>query len=356
MNLSNFGAVRRALYASAVLTLFAVPSGAQMVEKERTFADLTSSHPCSSGYTGRNAIVTDCDAADDIGDGGGAFRCFAHCDGSAPWEAVSIGGGAGGAGVSGLDTADGGTALADNALVRGDGTTGIQGSAVTVGDVGSNLIPFTASTGNRFSFTGSTHYPFQVVGSSGAVAIIGDLDASNSGLWLGETSPGDTNYALLADGTNITLNIPSAGGSFYFRRNDSTLLATLDTNALFLRSVPVLSRQKVVASTEGSGAPYAIPSDESGAVNTNEGSTAENYETLPAAVAGLQFTFVVQDTNGMRITAAAGDTIRPIAGTAASATGGFIRCATAGAYIRLIAINATEWVAVGSAGVWTIDI
>ena len=93
MNLSNFGAVRHSLLSAAVLAFLAASASAQMVEKERTFADLTASHPCASGYTGRNAIVTDCDAADDIGDGGGAFRCFAHCDGTAPWESVSIGGG-----------------------------------------------------------------------------------------------------------------------------------------------------------------------------------------------------------------------------------------------------------------------
>ncbi len=91
-------------------------------------------------------------------------------------------------------------------------------------------------------------------------------------------------------------------------------------------------------------------------VQTNEGATAEVYVTLPPAISGTSISFVVQDTDGIRITAAAGDTIRPIAGTAASATGGFIRCATQGAFITLIAINVTEWVAIGSAGVWTIDI
>ena len=139
MRAFNLGAVRRALYASAVLTLLSVPSLAQVVERGRTFADLTASHPCDTGLTNRIARVTDCDAADDIGDGEGAFQCWAICDGSAPWVAQAIGGGAGGAGVSGLDTADGGTALADNTIVRGDGTTGIQGSAVTIADTTGDL-------------------------------------------------------------------------------------------------------------------------------------------------------------------------------------------------------------------------
>ena len=98
MDRYNLGAVRRALYASAVLTLLSVPSVAQVVERGRTFADLTASHPCDTGLTNRIARVTDCDAADDIGDGEGAFQCWAICDGSAPWVAQAIGGGAGGAG------------------------------------------------------------------------------------------------------------------------------------------------------------------------------------------------------------------------------------------------------------------
>ena len=97
MNRSNLGAVRPSFLTAAVLAFLSVPLSAQVVEKGRTFADLTASHPCASGYTDRIARVTDCDAADDIGDGGGAFQCWAICDGSAPWAAVSIGGGGGGA-------------------------------------------------------------------------------------------------------------------------------------------------------------------------------------------------------------------------------------------------------------------
>jgi hypothetical protein len=112
----------------------------------------------------------------------------------------------------------------------------------------------------------------------------------------------------------------------------------------------------IEANTAGSGAPNTLLGSETMNVLTNEGATAENYHTLPAASSGLTFTFVVPDADGIRITAAAGDTIRPIAGTAASAAAGFIRCATQGAFITLVAVNSTEWVAIGSSGVWTIDV
>lgn len=116
----------------------------------------------------------------------------------------------------------------------------------------------------------------------------------------------------------------------------------------------VLSSLLVEANTAGSGTPNVLTAIESGTALTNEDTSAENYHTLPSAVAGLRFTFTVQDTDGIRIVAAAGDTIRPGA-VAASATAGFIRCATQGASITLLAINATEWVATSVIGTWTVD-
>lgn len=132
----NLGAVRLPLLAAAVLASFAVPVSAQVVEKGRTFADLTASHPCDTGLTDRIARVTDCDAADDIGDGGGAFQCWAICDGTAPWAAVSIGGGSGGTG-----DVVGPASATDNAIARYDLTTGklLQDSAVTIADTTGNL-------------------------------------------------------------------------------------------------------------------------------------------------------------------------------------------------------------------------
>lgn len=92
---------------------------------------------------------------------------------------------------------------------------------------------------------------------------------------------------------------------------------------------------------------------ETGKNLTNEGTTARNYNTLPSAAAGMSFEFVVQDADGMRIVAAAGDTIR-VAGSV-SAAAGYIQNATVGSAIRLLAVNATEWIAVNYVGTWTVD-
>lgn len=85
---------------------------------------------------------------------------------------------------------------------------------------------------------------------------------------------------------------------------------------------------------------------------TNEGATSQVAVTLPAAAAGLEYTFIVQDADGIQITAAAGDTIRQ-AGSVSS-SGGTATSTTIGDTLTLLAINATEWIAIASHGTWTL--
>jgi len=96
MNLANFGAVRRLLLVSAVLTLSAVPVTAQIVERSQTWANLIATHPCNAGLNGRHTILTDAQSSSSIGGGGGSVRVFVECDGVDTWSIVSIGGGASG--------------------------------------------------------------------------------------------------------------------------------------------------------------------------------------------------------------------------------------------------------------------
>jgi hypothetical protein len=108
----------------------------------------------------------------------------------------------------------------------------------------------------------------------------------------------------------------------------------------------------VEANTAGVGTPNALATTESRHLFTNEGVTAMNHHTLPAAAAGLEFMFYVQDADGITITAGAADTIR-VAGSVSSAAGTAAN-STIGGFIQLIAINATEWVAGATQGTWTL--
>lgn len=104
----------------------------------------------------------------------------------------------------------------------------------------------------------------------------------------------------------------------------------------------------------GSGAPASLASSNlyNRLLLTNEGATAKNYYNLPSAASGLDIAFYVQDADGIRIVAAAGDTIRVAASV--SSVAGYCEATTVGNYVRLVAINATEWVATSVVGTWTL--
>lgn len=80
----------------------------------------------------------------------------------------SLTGAAGGvdAGVSGLTTADGGNAIADNEVIRGDGTTGIQGSDITIADVAGASVAVATTAGNALAVSATA--PTATTGASQA--------------------------------------------------------------------------------------------------------------------------------------------------------------------------------------------
>jgi len=112
------------------------------------------------------------------------------------------------------------------------------------------------------------------------------------------------------------------------------------------------AKQPLTRTVAPKTANYNVASGDSGTTFTNEGTTAKRDFNLPAAAAGLEYNFIVQDSDGLKIIAAAGDTIRN--GAAVSAAAGYVENTTIGSSITLIAINATEWVTKHSPiGTWT---
>lgn len=106
-------------------------------------------------------------------------------------------------------------------------------------------------------------------------------------------------------------------------------------------------------STAGSGSPNILTAGETGKALTNKGSSAKNYHTLPSARAGLSFVFVCEDSDGIRIVADSGDTIRIAASVTPAA--GYVECATVGNVVTLHAIDDTQWIAVSYVGAWTVS-
>ncbi len=95
-----------------------------------------------------------------------------------------------------------------------------------------------------------------------------------------------------------------------------------------------------------------ITPDQSGATFTNTGAVAIAPFVLPAAAAGLNYEFIVTDADGLRVTAASGDTIRVTISVSAAA--GNIASTQIGATLKLRAVDTTQWIATSINGDWTL--
>lgn len=159
---------------------------------------------------------------------------------------------------------------------------------------------------------------------------------------------------LHASGTGIirfgTATEGSAGEKVRILNNGNTVIGTpfTDNTAKLRVNGTFTTRRFVQAAPAG----YSIlSSGDDFKVFTNEGATAQAIFDLPAATAGSTHTFIVQDTDGILITAVAGDTIR--VGATVSTAGGTLSSATIGNSVTLVAINTTEWIATSVIGTWT---
>ena len=240
----------------------------------------------------------------------------------------------------------------DNAIARFDSTTGklLQDSAITVADTTGNL-QWEGTTADdfegNFTFADPTaDWTWTWSGSGQVLAPLGSESLPSysfaGSVDTGFYGTGSTIYATVSSVSKLRIN---ANGTSILH---GWLFGSGDPNNRLFGFTKWVS-----ASTAGSGAPEVADPIFGMGVNTNEGTAEQNYRSLPPAAAGYQFTFVVQDADGIRVVAAAGDTIR-IAGTA-SATAGYAQSTTIGSALTLVAINATEWVAISSLGTWTID-
>ncbi len=99
------------------------------------------------------------------------------------------------------------------------------------------------------------------------------------------------------------------------------------------------------------GEPHAVTVGESGTVLTNLASDGADAWTLPTAVAGYEYIFVVMAAQNMQITPAAGDSI---IGSGTDVGPGDNYAANAvGETLHLIAVDGTNWIVISETGTWT---
>lgn len=294
-----------------------------------------------------------------------AFGVYAFADGFAPPQgAAAVGGSGGDHTLSDSGTNSSAEVVAIQHDTSGTAAAGFGGHiAFDLEDAGGNLQADAVKVEARYdtATNGSedTSLAFHTMqgGNGYEVAAI-----TSMGLLLNPSDRGaaaDERYSLSAeDGGSLWIYRGGEGGTApYFGLtvdlDDSSATFTTRDATVVRVDGPFRSRRAIEASTAGSGSPNVLTSDESQLYLSNEGSSAQNYHTLPSAIAGLTYTFLVQDADGIRVTAASGDTIR--LSEVVSASAGYVQSTTIGSAITLVAVNATEWIATEICGTWSVD-
>lgn len=268
--------------------------------------------------------------------------------GYGPFSTPPVEGGGGGGGVSGLTSADGGTAIADNAIIRGDGTDGIQGSTALIQDTGHFVLPDHSGSQmginalyGRLNIKNTADSAYTAVAASGFEESAKNVQLDAQGVTL-RSDRGVSFTSGASDGTRDTA---------IARVSASVMAVTNGTYpATTISGLGSLYANRVVAAEITS--PETIAVTDSRKVITNEGASGSVTYNLPTAAAGLEVIFIVHTAQNMVVTANTSDTIRIAAGVSSAA--GTATNGTIGGVLHLVCLNATEWFAISSTGTWTL--
>lgn len=278
--------------------------------------------------------------------------------------------GGGGAGVSGLSTANGGTALADNTIVRGDGTTGIQGSAATMSDAG----VITAAGGNQTHGSMTPVYNHSTTSANGF-----GYESTNPAFINGTTAYAEMRNNAFAVRSSVTnaqggigtelpsATVPNIRPDVISDGNTGLGTAAADQLSGIAGGVECWRASEGVAGqSDGMTYRLAIDTNTSDPITVaatmadigkwfcNTGAGAGIAANLPAAAVGLHYGFAVTTAQNIVITANGTDTIR-VAGSVSTA-GGTATNGTVGSTIYLICFAAGEWTAASAPnGTWTLS-
>jgi len=174
-----------------------------------------------------------------------------------------------------------------------------------------------------------------------------------------DATAGDVNFDITVAATDtgngsedidVTFSAQVAGNLVGFLNFDADGQLALGYGGQSVYVAKLNSIVSVVPNT-GTAAPAAT---DSGTVYNNLGDANGSAITLPAAVAGLQFTACVLVNQTITITAAAGDVIRIAASVTPAA--GNISANTIGNSITLVAQDAETWLATAVVGTWIVSV
>lgn len=259
-----------------------------------------------------------------------------------------------------------GTVALQREWAWGQPTYGFVGASTVTVATGFELSPPTAGTNATFAANYGLNLTGNVtMGPSTAASVYRGYRLAAQTI----TFTGTTQITSTVGVVGLMLNAPTvtnasamtmdAAATMYVSGAPTVSGSAVITNAYAIWSAAGLNRfdggilyQESVVSKTQAVSPYSVLTTESGRTFTNEGATSIVTFSLPTAAAGLIYSFAVQDADGIIVDANTGDTIN-IAGSV-SATSGNATSTTIGSTLTLVAINATEWVAVKSLGTWVV--
>jgi hypothetical protein len=204
-------------------------------------------------------------------------------------------------------------------------------------------------------------------------------NGANSGLWLGNVSAVrnvevtgctfqniDNTYSGITVIAGTSVNLRS--NRFVERSGQTSAFAVKLGSSAFDTNIGVqdysgITRSDKVSMGATNNARFApslqvdasgttLQNYNSGTTYYNTGATAIVPYVLSSAVPGIDYSFIVSDGDGVRVTAAAGQTIRD--GATVSASGGKIESTAVGSCLHIRALSTTEWFVISKTGTWTV--
>jgi hypothetical protein len=163
---------------------------------------------------------------------------------------------------------------------------------------------------------------------------------SNNGLFLTKINGDVISIPLNFTGTTTGSTVIGLSSVTF---SDNVLTIKDVTGGTFATYINILS----ISSTTIN---YNVSPSETNSCFTNEGATTGIIFTLPPPVKNLNYTFILENSNSVTISATTGSTI--VNGLNITSSGGSITSIDGGSSITLVAINSVKWITTSFVGTW----
>lgn len=182
--------------------------------------------------------------------------------------------------------------------------------------------------------------------------------SASPGITLADSDSGNSpSYEIAQYSANYISGTTSPNANFYIKAmitgSEFTYVESdVANDQLKLNKKTLIASGITKSVTAKTSTPYTVASTDFGQILTNTGATALIQMNLPAITTsyiGQAITFVVTDTDGIRIEPNGSDWIMGPTNN----PGDYLQCATQGCTMTLRAIALAQWVAEGYYGTWT---